>query len=306
MNIDLHKMLIELTDGTVFVVPADKVEELTAILTDRDRALRAAEAQRQMHVDLDTGEVFRNGVKMTVPKYLEEEQEAKGLSISYIFCSQGSIFELTSKNKLMKKLITLLALLCLVLHVHAQKKAITDTGEEIILYKNGTWKYLNDGDAPAETVSMSSKTYKKGNDNSFLLKSNVVNMGFWIDPDVWSFKKGNGTEYDLNSKEGSIWGMIITEKIEIPLETLKPIVLQNGRKVAPDMKIVKEEYRKVNGKKVLCLQMEGTIKDVRFVYYSYYYANKNGTTQFVTYTSDALFKSSMDKMENLLNGLVER
>jgi hypothetical protein len=34
--------------------------------------------------------------------------------------------------------------------------------------------------------------------------------------------------------------MIISEKIEVPLESLKNIALNNGRKVAPDLRVVKD------------------------------------------------------------------
>jgi len=48
--------------------------------------------------------------------------------------------------------------------------------------------------------------------------------------------------------------MIITEKVEIPLKSLKNIALVNVKSVAPDVSVVMEEYRNVNGLKVLCLQ----------------------------------------------------
>ena len=99
--------------------------------------------------------------------------------------------------------------------------------------------------------------------------------------------------------------MIISEKMEIPLETLKSIALNNGRKAAPDLKITKEEYRIVNGAKVLLLQMNGTMQGIKFSYYGYYFSNSNGTVQFVTYTSTNLITSYLPKIELLLNGIVE-
>jgi len=50
--------------------------------------------------------------------------------------------------------------------------------------------------------------------------------------------------------------MMIAEKMEIPLESLKEIVLDNAKEAAPDIKIVKEEYRTVNGIRVLMMQMK--------------------------------------------------
>jgi hypothetical protein len=98
--------------------------------------------------------------------------------------------------------------------------------------------------------------------------------------------------------------MILNEQIEIPLESLKELALDNARSVAPDIQVMKEEYRMVNGKKVLLLQMTGTIQKIKFTYYSYYYSDSKGTTQYISYSSDKLMKEKLKEIETLLNGLV--
>ena len=99
--------------------------------------------------------------------------------------------------------------------------------------------------------------------------------------------------------------MIISEKFEIPLETLKSIALETARSAAPDLKIVKEEYRIVNGIKVLLLQMNGTMQGIKFSYYGYYFSNTNGTVQFIAYTSQNLLDGYRKECDILLNGFVE-
>ena len=208
----------------------------------------------------------------------------------------------------MRELTLFLVCSLFLFNVSAQKKAVTETGQEVVLYEDGTWKYLFDIDNPEKKIKTSSKKYKKPPSSSFLLKSNKIKMGFWLDPKVWSFKKSTDNleaEYELQLKDGDLYGMIITEQIEIPLSSLKNIVLENGRVASPDIHIVKEEYRIVNGIKVLMLQMNGTIQGIKFSYYGYYYSNKNGTVQFMTYTSQNLLKEYFDKYEGLLNGLVQ-
>lgn len=111
-------------------------------------------------------------------------------------------------------------------------------------------------------------------------------------------------EFELVKKDGDLYGMIVTERLEIPLETLKIIAVENARAMAPDLRVVKEEYRMVNGLKVLVLQMNGTMQGIKFAYFGYYYSNENGTVQFVTYTSQSLMKTSQKECETLLNGLV--
>lgn len=203
--------------------------------------------------------------------------------------------------------LTLIGLICINL-IHAQQKAITETGEEVILFDDGTWKLQHEDEKVEQETPTNPFKYKKDKESTFLLKSNKFNVGFWLNPKIWSFKKAteeSEAEYKLQLKSGDIYGMIITEKVEIPLETLKTIALDNGKAAAPDLKIVKEEYRTVNDIKVLLLQMNGTIKGIKFSYYGYYFSNANGTVQLITYSSKKILENNQTKIEELLNGLVE-
>tara|TARA_B110000091_G_scaffold109341_1_gene118544 strand:- start:682 stop:1020 length:339 start_codon:yes stop_codon:yes gene_type:complete len=108
--------------------------------------------------------------------------------------------------------------------------------------------------------------------------------------------------FDL--KNGDLYAMIIPEKAEIPLLSLRELAISNAKDVAVDVKVDSEEYRTVNGIKVLMLQMSGTTQGVKFKYYSYYYSSSKGVVQVVTYTSLNLFESYKNKMEKFLNGFV--
>ena len=108
----------------------------------------------------------------------------------------------------------------------------------------------------------------------------------------------------MRNKGEDLYAMIITEKFEIPISTLKDVALENGRDVSPDLKIVKEEYRNVNGLDLLLMQMDGTIQGIKFSYYGYYYSNESGTVQFLTYTSQNLLAEYKSDIEDLLNGLL--
>lgn len=190
----------------------------------------------------------------------------------------------------------------------AQKKAITELGEEVVLFEDGTWKYQSKEQTTEQKIATNDKKFVKNEKSSFLLKSSKFNIGFWIDPKTWTFKKGGkneDAEYEMHLKDGDLYAMIITEKIEIPLETLKTVAFENGKEAAPDLKIEKEEFRNVNGKTLLFLQMSGTIKGIKFTYYGYYYSNPNGTVQFITYTAQNMLSKYVGECEKLLNGFVE-
>ncbi|MDX2047309.1 MAG: hypothetical protein SFU87_11015 [Chitinophagaceae bacterium] len=189
----------------------------------------------------------------------------------------------------------------------AQKKAVTETGDEVLLYDDGTWKYISNAVSDKVEIVTNPQAFKKSSAAGFLLKSGKFNIGVWLDAKKWSFGKANNNEeaeYEMQLKGKDLYAMLITEKIEIPLETLKTIAIENGRKAAPDLQVIKQEYRTVNNMKVLLLQMNGSTKGIKFSYLGYYFSSANGTVQFVTYTAQNLLSSLREDAEQLLNGLV--
>lgn len=215
----------------------------------------------------------------------------------------------------MYKLLLSILFFFVLANIHAQTKALTENGKEVILYQNGIWKYTSDStDKNLDTnnldsITVNSKPFTKAASASFLVKSNVFNTGVYIDPAKWAFstRKDNDVniEYRFELKAGDGYGIMLTEKTPISLETMRQIALINAQKAAYDARIIKAEYRTVNGKKILCLEMRGTIKTIKVVYYNYYYSNANGTIQLVSFSSEALFDKNKNELEYLLNGLVE-
>jgi hypothetical protein len=197
----------------------------------------------------------------------------------------------------------------------AQTRAITEKGEEVILYDDGTWEYENDDDDEViiiddieiETdIPTNPNLFKKNNRATLLLKSKTIKMGFWINPEEWSFKKSKKpSEYVFKFKKSELRGVVITEKDEMSLLSLKTVALINAKRVATDIEIIKEEYRNVNELDVLLLRMEGTLQGIKFAYYGYYYSSPKGTVQFLTYTFQGLMDEYLIEAEKLLNGLVE-
>lgn len=190
---------------------------------------------------------------------------------------------------------------------NAQINAVTSNGDEVILYYNGTWRYTKDSLVVDSEIKTNETPFEKDKKLTFLVKSNKVNVGVWINPKEWTFNKGpegEAAEYNFSKKAGDLYAILITEKLEMPLETLKNIAIHNARSAAPDIRVTKEEYRTVNGQKLLLMQMSGTIQGMRFIYYSYYFSSPNGTIQLIAYTGESLFKSSLNDIEQFLNGFV--
>mgnify|MGYP006180495773 CR=1 FL=1 len=109
--------------------------------------------------------------------------------------------------------------------------------DNLILFENGSWEYENKEDAIEKETPTSTKVFKTDEESTFLLKSSKLDVGFYLDPTLWSYSKATDNadaEYELKLKDEDLYGMIICEKLEIPIESLKAIALQNGRDAAPD------------------------------------------------------------------------
>ena len=192
---------------------------------------------------------------------------------------------------------------------HAQQRAITDTGEEIIIYTDGTWQYVDEALQAETQISTNPTPFTKDESATFLAKSSVVDVGFWLNPKRWKFEKGGGnnsdTEYEFSLIGGDLYALAITEGLHIPLESWPDIALENARNADPNMQLTLAEYRTVNGIDVLLLRMDGNISGIALTYLGYYYSTENGAVQLLTYTGTQTFEKYRKDAFELLNGLVE-
>ena len=88
------------------------------------------------------------------------------------------------------------------------------------------------------------------------------------------------------------------------MESLKQIAVENAKGAAPDAKITYEEYRIVNGVKLLMMKLEGSINGLKFIYIGYYFSNEKGTIQLITYTGTNIVQQYIPEIESFLNGFV--
>lgn len=191
-------------------------------------------------------------------------------------------------------------------NVIASKKAVTDEGDVVILNNDGTWSYEDGKPSDDIDIPINPNTFNKHKKSNFALKSTKNNSSFSINSKKWKFKKNkNGqeaAEYTFELKDGDLYGMAISEEIEMDVETLANVAFDNAKGVAPDIKIVKKEYRIVNGNKVIYMEMAGTIQSMKIKYFGYYYSNSSGSTQYLAYTSTNLEGKYLKNINNFLNG----
>lgn len=210
----------------------------------------------------------------------------------------------------MKKLI-ILTIFLWAYNAEAQTKAITDEGKEVILFENGTWKFVNESDAKTlETITTNETAFSKDKSATFLLKSKKVDAGIYFDPKTWkttSLLKSPFVEYAfINPENDGLIGMFVSESIEIPtLKNLKDLQVSIIEKRADYFKLKESEYRTVNGLKVLYMRYIANTKGMDFEYQGYFYITESGYCSALTYSQQKNFEKLKPKMDAFINGLVK-
>jgi len=192
---------------------------------------------------------------------------------------------------------------------YAGQLAITDTGDEVILNSDGTWEYKNEINYDNK-ITRNEAIFKKSEDANFMLKSTKNNSAFYINPQKWTFKKikdlEDSGEYQFQLKGKDVYSRAITEEIPVGIESLPNIALENALSVAPDARIIKQEYRMVNGNDVIHLEISGTTQGIEFMFLGYYYSDDSGTTQLVAWTSQNLVNKYRSEIIEFLNRYIVR
>jgi hypothetical protein len=208
----------------------------------------------------------------------------------------------------MNKIIIVVAFFMLAKLVDGQIQAVTEQGDTALLYENGSWRYLREMRSIENSEIRSNPTeFSKATSSIYLVKSKKIGIGILINPDKWQIETptdGSTAEFNFQMKGEDLYAMMITERMEVPFENLREIALMNGKAAAPDLKLIDQEFRTVNGLKILMIQMSGTIEGIRFKYYNYYFTSSEGTAQLLTYTSEKMFPLYKSEMEVFLNGLI--
>jgi len=137
-----------------------------------------------------------------------------------------------------------------------------------------------------------------------LLTLGVDELRVRFDAKKWtSAETGAAGRINLKHRAGDGYGLVITERVPIPLDSFPSIALENARKADPNAKITLQEKRKVNGLEVWFLKMEAVVKGIPLSYRGYYYGGEKGAVQVITFTSTGLIGEYESDFMVLLNGL---
>ena len=188
----------------------------------------------------------------------------------------------------------------------AQVKAVTETGEEVVLYSDGTWKSTAAPKAGWNT-RLDTPSVKKGEKSTFLVKGKMLKYGIWTNAKKWTFSSDKmpsvpAAEYFFKLKDGDAFAMTVPEEVQVNFEALPALGLKIAQAADPNARITLEENRLVNGVLVKYVEMKVSAQGMDLVYVGYYYSGAQGIIRFMAFTSANLLPKYHKDMEELLNG----
>ena len=181
---------------------------------------------------------------------------------------------------------------------------MTETGEQVVLSPDGKWRYVEEI-LNNDSINTNPILFTKSANASFFLKSKNTPVGFWINPKKWDFEKSTDktSEYTFSLKDNSsIGAFVVIEELGLDLQSLRKIALDNIQKQASAFKLISEEYRIVNGTRILQVEMSATVQGIQLFYLNYYYTDEYATVQFLTYFPKNLVAQYKKEVEEFLNG----
>lgn len=202
----------------------------------------------------------------------------------------------------------------------AQQRAVTESGDTIFIYDNGTWSFELEDDIEQEVL-----------DDAYLdisLKIDTILTPFVFDPKVnkevipksgqFKFKYDNeawkrvppadlndDAEFAFQNRSIDIWAIIIAEQTEISIENIFKIAKNTMEENTGEKAEIKQvQYLTVNDTKVLRGTLETTFSGISFIFDTLYYSDEKGTTQFTTWTSQSIWENNESLIFEFLSGFM--
>jgi len=202
---------------------------------------------------------------------------------------------------------------------NCQTIAVTETGDTIYVYDNGTWSYefqeemplINELDYLSAELKIDTVEEKlihptdankevRNSKNQFIIKYNDRK---WkrVPPATLN----EIAEFAFEGKTFAIWCIVIAEETEIAPDLLFKIAKNTMEEnTGSNVDIINTELRTVNGSNVIRGTFKAYISSITFVFDSYYFSNDLGSVQFTVWSGDKIWERNEKEILDLLNGLI--
>lgn len=205
------------------------------------------------------------------------------------------------------------------LNINGQTLAITENGDSIFVYDNGTWSFELRDEMPQvnEFGYLSAELEIDTLHQKFVFSPNAKKEAknrwgqFLIKYDDKKWKRippatlNEEAELAFQGESKDIWCVVISEETEIAPDKLLRIAKKTMEvNTGAEVKIKNVECRNVNGEDIIRGTFAANFSGLNFVFDTYYFSNELGSVQFTTWTSDKLWERNREEILELLNGFV--
>ena len=209
----------------------------------------------------------------------------------------------------------------LVSNLWGQEMAITQSGDTIFVFNDGTWSYDREAKV-AETSPPSTLEFayqEVSIDSTFRVLElpevldKVINKGedfYSLQYDSKSWQRvppasiNPAATYTFSDESQNIFAMVIAEAVEIGTENVYKFALQNAEEnIGSSPKVINAGWVKVNGREMINAQYNIDMNGLKFTFNSLFYSSELGTIQFMTWTFTNLFEEKKSVLDGILAGL---
>jgi len=169
-----------------------------------------------------------------------------------------------------------------------------------------TLKIVDAGQAPPATSPSETSSLTKPEESTKSVQSKGGFFEIWYDPNKWKVgqSRNPNAEFALTHAAGDAYINVITERISVPLPTLKKAFVENVGNVAQDAVVKEEKDLRINQTPVASIILNCTIEGIPFTYYSLLRSGNSGTVQIIGYCGQNLFQEYKSDFEKLMSGLL--
>lgn len=183
--------------------------------------------------------------------------------------------------------------------ISSNDNIVTYEGRKIIINENYTWEYLN----PDISNSSIKEIYPK-NKNKVLINSSNLKYGVYIDNEKWTSTTGINDEAELQFKnfEDTAYAMLIFEGLEIPIESMKELIILNANNIDPNARILNSEKCAIGNIEGELVTYTARSAGLNFIFFTFISSNTKGTIQFICFTLDSEFDELKPEFVDLISG----
>ncbi|MEM1217847.1 MAG: hypothetical protein AAGH79_03010 [Bacteroidota bacterium] len=220
----------------------------------------------------------------------------------------------------MTKYLPLFALLvvCIISNCQAQTLAITEYGDTVYIFNDGTWSFSTTEPMAFEDFGFLGKELSfENNDAKFSVPESATEvlesgLGFF----TWAYNRDEWmrmrpeelnplAEFAFKHKEKDIYAMAISEEVSMDVETIVKVALDGMEtNTGSEVDIRRLEFREVNGKEMAMGRFRLDFGGMNLVFENYYFTCEKGTVQVLTWTAANIFPKYEKLMQDMLNGVV--